>query len=59
MSEATSLRRHLIDELRDLLDAEQQLTRALPKFAGRRRHAAAQAGLSEAFKGNRAARSIG
>jgi ferritin-like metal-binding protein YciE len=33
MPKATSLRRHLIDELRDLLDAEQQLTRALPKLA--------------------------
>jgi ferritin-like metal-binding protein YciE len=27
-----SLRGHLIDELRDLLDAEQQITRALPRF---------------------------
>ena len=46
MSEATSLRRHLIDELRDLLDAEQQLTRALPKFAD----AAAAAPLRQAFQ---------
>ena len=46
MSEATSLRRHLIDELRDLLDAEQQLTRALPKFA----EAAATAPLKQAFQ---------
>jgi ferritin-like metal-binding protein YciE len=46
MSEATSLRRHLIDELRDLLDAEQQLTRALPKFAT----AAAAPPLKQAFQ---------
>ena len=46
MSEATSLRRHLIDELRDLLDAEQQLTRALPKFAD----AAAAPSLKQAFQ---------
>ena len=46
MSEATSLRRHLIDELRDLLDAEQQLTRALPKFA----EAAATPPLKQAFQ---------
>jgi ferritin-like metal-binding protein YciE len=46
MSEATSLRRHLIDELRDLLDAEQQLTRALPKFAD----AAATPPLKQAFQ---------
>jgi len=46
MSEATSLRRHLIDELRDLLDAEQQLTRALPKFAT----AAAAQPLKQAFQ---------
>lgn len=46
MSEATSLRRHLIDELRDLLDAEQQLTRALPKFA----EAAAAPPLRQAFQ---------
>ena len=46
MSEATSLRRHLIDELRDLLDAEQQLTRALPKFA----NAAAAPPLKQAFQ---------
>ena len=46
MSEATSLRRHLIDELRDLLDAEQLLTRALPKFAD----AAATPPLKQAFQ---------
>ena len=46
MSEATSLRRHLIDELRDLLDAEQQLTRALPRFAD----AAATPPLKQAFE---------
>jgi ferritin-like metal-binding protein YciE len=46
MSEATSLRRHLIDELRDLLDAEQQLTRALPQFAD----AAATPPLKQAFQ---------
>lgn len=46
MSEAPSLRRHLIDELRDLLDAEQQLTRALPKFAD----AAATPALKQAFQ---------
>jgi len=46
MSEATSLRRHLIDELRDLLDAEQQLTRALPKFAD----AAGTPPLKQAFQ---------
>jgi ferritin-like metal-binding protein YciE len=28
-----SLRRHLIEELADLLDAEHQLTKALPKMA--------------------------
>ena len=46
MSEATSLRRHLIDELRDLLDAEQQITRALPQFAD----AAATPALKQAFQ---------
>lgn len=46
MFEATSLRRHLIDELRDLLDAEQQLTRALPQFA----NAAATPSLKQAFQ---------
>jgi ferritin-like metal-binding protein YciE len=46
MSEATSLRRHLIDELRDLLDAEHQLTRALPRFAD----AAAALPLKQAFQ---------
>jgi ferritin-like metal-binding protein YciE len=30
---ATSLRSHLIEELTDLLDAENQLTKALPKMA--------------------------
>ena len=37
---------NLIDELRDLLDAEQQLTRALPKFA----EAAATPPLKQAFQ---------
>jgi ferritin-like metal-binding protein YciE len=46
MFEDTSLRRHLIDELRDLLDAEQQLTRALPQFA----EAAATPALKQAFQ---------
>ena len=46
MSEATSLRRHLIDELRDLLDAEQQITRALPHFAD----AATTPPLKQAFQ---------
>lgn len=46
MFEVTSLRRHLIDELRDLLDAEQQLTRALPQFAD----AAATPALKQAFQ---------
>jgi ferritin-like metal-binding protein YciE len=46
MSEAASLRRHLIDELRDLLDAEQQLTRALPQLA----EAAAAPPLRQAFQ---------
>ncbi len=41
-----SLRGHLIDELRDLLDAEQQLTRALPQFA----QAAASPMLRTAFE---------
>jgi ferritin-like metal-binding protein YciE len=35
MADVQSLRTHLITELRDLLDAEQQLTRALPDFASR------------------------
>jgi ferritin-like metal-binding protein YciE len=46
MAELQSLRRHLITELRDLLDAEQQLTRALPDFAGR----AATPALRTAFE---------
>jgi ferritin-like metal-binding protein YciE len=46
MFEDTSLRRHLIDELRDLLDAEQQLTRALPQF----NEAAATPALKQAFQ---------
>jgi ferritin-like metal-binding protein YciE len=46
MSESTSLRRHLIDELRDLLDAEQQITRALPHFAD----AATTPPLKQAFQ---------
>jgi ferritin-like metal-binding protein YciE len=35
MAELQSLRTHLITELRDLLDAEQQLTKVLPDFAQR------------------------
>ena len=35
MAELQSLRSHLITELRDLLDAEQQLTTVLPDFAAR------------------------
>lgn len=35
MAETQSLRSHLMTELRDLLDAEQQLTRVLPDFASR------------------------
>ncbi len=46
MSEGNSLRRHLVDELRDLLDAEQQLTRALPQFAD----AASTPALKQAFQ---------
>ncbi len=46
MAEVTSLRGHLIEELRDLLDAEQQLTRALPQFA----QAAASPMLRTAFE---------
>jgi ferritin-like metal-binding protein YciE len=34
MATVDSLRTHLVEELADLLDAEQQLTRALPKLAG-------------------------
>ena len=33
MAEVMSLKEHLVQELRDLLDAEQQLTRALPQLA--------------------------
>ena len=33
MAEVNSLRMHLIEELADLLDAEQQVTKALPKMA--------------------------
>lgn len=46
MAEELSLHGHLIDELRDLLDAEQQLTRALPQFA----QAAATPMLRTAFE---------
>ena len=35
MADVQSLRTHLITELRDLVDAEQQLTKALPEFASR------------------------
>src|SRR5205823_1579291 len=33
MATTTSLREHLVDELHDLFDAEQQLTDALPEMA--------------------------
>ena len=33
MSSVTSLREHLVDELNDLLNAEQQLIVAIPKMA--------------------------
>ena len=33
MAEANTLRGYLVDELHDLVDAEQQLTRALPQMA--------------------------
>jgi ferritin-like metal-binding protein YciE len=46
MAELQSLRTHLITELRDLLDAEQQLTQVLPDFAAR----AATPALSVAFE---------
>jgi ferritin-like metal-binding protein YciE len=46
MFQATSLRRHLIEELRDLLDAEEQLTRALPRLA----NAAATPALKSSFE---------
>src|SRR5687768_11904341 len=46
MAELQSLRMHLITELRDLLDAEQQLTRVLPDFAAK----AATAALRTAFE---------
>jgi ferritin-like metal-binding protein YciE len=45
MPTMNALRPLLIDELRDLLDAEEQLTRALPKLA----RAAAAAPLRTAF----------
>jgi ferritin-like metal-binding protein YciE len=35
MAELQSLRTHLVTELKDLLDAEQQLTKVLPDFAAR------------------------
>jgi ferritin-like metal-binding protein YciE len=35
MASMNALRPLLIDELRDLLDAEKQLTRALPKMGSR------------------------
>jgi ferritin-like metal-binding protein YciE len=41
MAAVESLRRHLVEELMDLLDAEQQLTQALPQLAA----AASSAGL--------------
>jgi ferritin-like metal-binding protein YciE len=43
---ATSLRSHLIEELTDLLDAENQLTKALPKMAA----AATTSTLKAAFR---------
>jgi ferritin-like metal-binding protein YciE len=46
MASITSLREHLVDELNDLLNAEQQLIEALPKMAER----AASRELRAAFK---------
>jgi ferritin-like metal-binding protein YciE len=46
MPEVMSLKEHLVEELRDLLDAEQQLTRALPRLAA----AAATPKLRAAFE---------
>ena len=47
MAELQSLRTHLITELRDLLDAEQQLTRVLPDFASRATSAALRTAFEE------------
>jgi ferritin-like metal-binding protein YciE len=46
MAAATSLREHLVEELNDLLNAEQQLIEALPQMAGQ----ASQRELKAAFK---------
>jgi ferritin-like metal-binding protein YciE len=46
MATVDSLRTHLVEELADLLDAETQLTRALPKMA----NAATSKQLQQAFQ---------
>ena len=46
MAQVDSLRTHLVDELRDTLDAEQQLIKALPKMA----RAASTPRLKQAFQ---------
>src|SRR5215213_10849452 len=46
MATVASLREHLVEELNDLLNAEQQLIEALPQMAGR----AASRELKAAFK---------
>jgi ferritin-like metal-binding protein YciE len=48
MASVASLREHLIDELRDLLNAEQQLIEALPMMADR----ASRRELKSAFRGH-------
>jgi ferritin-like metal-binding protein YciE len=48
MASVVSLREHLIEELNDLLDAERQLTEALPMMADR----ASRRELKAAFKGH-------
>jgi len=48
MSSVTSLREHLVEELNDLLSAEQQLIEALPKMAER----ASSRDLRTAFRGH-------
>ena len=48
MASVSSLREHLVEELNDLLNAEQQLIKALPKMAER----ASSRELRAAFKGH-------
>src|SRR6185295_15472076 len=48
MASVSSLREHLVEELNDLLNAEQQLVEALPKMAER----ASSRELRAAFKGH-------